>query len=150
MSETDSIKWFTLMPHNNRLPKSTTSLKNVSCHDANFVITGGTAGCHNDNLQCCHDDKVGIMIILAILHFQNLSYIWKVPKWNPMPWMDTVDFRSRICLFIGWKVKQLPVAEVIPNVWIVINHLHTEYYHRQHKYLFASLSLLHIEMEQVV
>ena len=27
------------------------SLKNKSCHDANFVITGGTAGCY-DNLQC--------------------------------------------------------------------------------------------------
>ena len=28
------------------------ALKTESCHDANFVITGGTGGCHTDNLQC--------------------------------------------------------------------------------------------------
>ena len=27
-------------------------LKTKSCHNANFVITGGTIGCHNNNLQC--------------------------------------------------------------------------------------------------
>ena len=26
--------------------------KTESCNDANFVITGGTGGCHYDNLQC--------------------------------------------------------------------------------------------------
>ena len=35
-----------------------------SSYDANFVITGGTGGCLNDNLQCAtSNDKVGIMII---------------------------------------------------------------------------------------
>ena len=28
------------------------TMKTESCHDANFVITGDTAGCHNDNLRC--------------------------------------------------------------------------------------------------
>ena len=28
------------------------STETVSHHDANFVITGGTGGCQNDNLQC--------------------------------------------------------------------------------------------------
>ena len=28
------------------------ALKTEGCHDANFVITGGTWGCHYDNLQC--------------------------------------------------------------------------------------------------
>ena len=28
------------------------SAKANSCHDANFVITGGTKGCHHDNLWC--------------------------------------------------------------------------------------------------
>ena len=25
----------------------------LSCHDANFVVTGSNTGCHNDNLWCC-------------------------------------------------------------------------------------------------
>ena len=29
------------------------TLKTLSCHNANYVITGGTTGCH-DNLQCHH------------------------------------------------------------------------------------------------
>ena len=29
-----------------------TMLKNESCNDESFVISGGTAGCHHDNLQC--------------------------------------------------------------------------------------------------
>ena len=32
------------------MPVST--LKTVNCHDANFVITGGTVGCRYDNLRC--------------------------------------------------------------------------------------------------
>ena len=28
------------------------SPKTAICHDANFVVTGGTVGCHNDNLRC--------------------------------------------------------------------------------------------------
>ena len=27
-------------------------MSSASCHNANFVITGGTGGCHKDNLQC--------------------------------------------------------------------------------------------------
>ena len=26
--------------------------KTWSCHNAHFVVIGGTAGCHNDNMQC--------------------------------------------------------------------------------------------------
>ena len=26
--------------------------KTMGCHDSNFVITGGTGGCHKDNLRC--------------------------------------------------------------------------------------------------
>ena len=29
------------------------ALKSKSCHDANFVVTGSTGDCPNDNLQCC-------------------------------------------------------------------------------------------------
>ena len=32
---------------------STHHLKTDIGHDANFLITGSTGGCHNDNLQCC-------------------------------------------------------------------------------------------------
>ena len=56
-----------------------------SRHDANFVVTGGTGGCHNDNHRCHqwrqswhHDDsvtisggtsdsKVGIMTVQVVL-----------------------------------------------------------------------------------
>ena len=27
------------------------SLKSESYHDANFIVTGGIGGCHNDNLR---------------------------------------------------------------------------------------------------
>ena len=33
--------------------------------DANFVATGGTAGCHSDNPVPPSDDKVGIMTTLG-------------------------------------------------------------------------------------
>ena len=39
--------------------------ENESCHDANFVITGGTRGCQASG--AISDDKVGIMMTL---HFQ--------------------------------------------------------------------------------
>ena len=39
-------------------------LQTKSCHDANFVVNGRSAGCRNDNLRCVSDDKVGIMTTL--------------------------------------------------------------------------------------
>ena len=32
--------------------KSAQALKTETCRNANFVVAGGTAGCHNDNLWC--------------------------------------------------------------------------------------------------
>ena len=40
------------------------SLKIEGSHEANFVISGGTTGCHNDNLWCQHDDG-GSMLTLG-------------------------------------------------------------------------------------
>ena len=58
-------------------------LRTESCHAANFVISGGTAGCH-DNLQClvalqvvmttcsaARDDKVGSMTIVIIFQYMH-------------------------------------------------------------------------------
>ena len=53
-------------------------MKNKSCPDTNFVVTGSAGSCHYDNLQCHQeeqswhhdrtsfsDDQVGIMITLG-------------------------------------------------------------------------------------
>ena len=34
-----------------------TALKPKSCYDANFVVTGATGGCHNDNLRATSDNN---------------------------------------------------------------------------------------------
>ena len=62
------------------------SSKSVSCsvsaedksyHDANFVIIGGTTGCHNDNLWCrqqsqsWHHDNFGIQCWSFYLHWKQ-------------------------------------------------------------------------------
>ena len=36
------------------------SLESESCHDANYVVTGGPIGCHDD-IGAPSDDTVGIM-----------------------------------------------------------------------------------------
>ena len=36
-----------------------------SCHDANFVVIGGTRACQNGNLGATNNDKVGMMNILS-------------------------------------------------------------------------------------
>ena len=41
-------------------------------HDVNFVVTGGTGGCHNDNLRCNSNGKVGITatLIFSVIPWQ--------------------------------------------------------------------------------
>ena len=48
------------------------SMKTESCHDAKFVVTAGTADCHNDNLRAITDDKVGTMKTLCYRFFYFL------------------------------------------------------------------------------
>ena len=65
------------------------SLKTKSCHDANFVITGGTAGCHYDNLQChqlrqswYYDESVFIVftnIFCAYIDVYHVTNFDKIP-----------------------------------------------------------------------
>ena len=47
-------------------------LKNMSCHDANFVVLGGTGDFHKDNHHfiATSDDKVGIR--------KTPSFLWKM------------------------------------------------------------------------
>ena len=57
------------------------TLKTESCHNANFVVTGGTVSCHKDNLRCRqwrqswhHDDsrfsvhrlQIGLALLLLL------------------------------------------------------------------------------------
>ena len=61
------------------------TLEIKSHHDANFVITGSTAGCHND----VSDDKVGIMTILCSHWITNwkaspVSLWWCLITWQTM------------------------------------------------------------------
>ena len=55
-----------------------------SLHDANFVITDGTGGCHNDNLQChqwwqnWHHENSWLSMLVPIWHqgISRANYDW--------------------------------------------------------------------------
>ena len=72
------------------------ALKTERRHDANFVVIGGTAGCHNDNLRCrqCrqswhHDNsQFSLQIVVVIQAFeiacvitpvQSIPILWGAP-----------------------------------------------------------------------
>ena len=53
----------------------------IDHHNVNFVITGGTGCCRNDNLHGSSDDKVGNIITLSFqwhISFTN----WMVGRWS--------------------------------------------------------------------
>ena len=45
----------------------------MSCNDANFILTGGIGGCHNDNVDAANDDQVDIT-----LHAIRVTYTWPI------------------------------------------------------------------------
>ena len=52
------------------------AVKNDSCHNINFVVTGGTASCYN-NSSAASDDKVDFQILRRKMMFYhpNVSQI---------------------------------------------------------------------------
>ena len=40
--------------------------ENLSHHNTNLIITGGTIGCHNDNPSAASDNRVGTMTTLSL------------------------------------------------------------------------------------
>ena len=73
----------------------TTSMKPESCQDANFVTTGGTGGCHYDNLLCHqlwqswhHDNfKNSLFTTLTTVgyHSNGMQYLFDCMAWIHLP-----------------------------------------------------------------
>ena len=94
-------------------------------HDANIVITGGTAGCHDDNLQCHqwwqswhHDNSVSreFLILLFIQSYRTPGYI----TW-------AVYFTHKSSHFSRWRWH--PDKEMMgPTTWSYIIHTQSLYH----------------------
>ena len=60
-------RWEALKSRGTKKPWATgirsATIRITSCQNTNFVVTGGTGGCYNDNLRCSpvSEDKVGVL-----------------------------------------------------------------------------------------
>ena len=68
-------------------------------HDANFVVTGGTADCHYDNLQATSDDKVGIMTTLSFS-----GWMYQTNKTSNGSWCMGIkgEMSGTVCVTFTW------------------------------------------------
>ena len=90
--------------YDGKIQEITLAYWKVSCHDTNFVITGGTAGCLDDNLQCHqwwqswhHND-------LVFQHYAtqpNISSISELRITIPILWNHGWDVIS-----LSWAFEQ--------------------------------------------
>ena len=64
-------------------PLTHLSLKTESCHDDNFIVAGGTVGCHNDDLRTSCDDKIGIMTTVYTYVPWTRSSLFRLMPWRP-------------------------------------------------------------------
>ena len=75
-------------------------LKTESCYSANFVVSGGTAGCDNDNLRCHqwrqsrHHDNSQLSLSLSI----RFAHAFARPSWKNTNWWDSpIGLMTYIC-----------------------------------------------------
>ena len=68
---------------------------NLSFHADNFVFTGGTEGCHNDNLWCYQWHQGGIQITLgfsvSVITVVPVMLMWKIALQVLKVWLSHVE-----------------------------------------------------------
>ena len=91
-------------------------LKTESCRDANFVISGGNAGCHKDNLWCHH--------LQQSWHHDNSQFTLSLQCYNSCFCLYFVDI---LC----WERKvgeatALALQELLEGVIVLISKAFTD------------------------
>ena len=95
-------------------------LKTENCHDANFVITGGTGGCHYDNLQChqwwqswhhdCSWFSVSCCFILSLEALESWPMVVKIQMWK---------FHQNLLLGYVTEFNSSPLSAIYMHQWIM-------------------------------
>ena len=97
-------------------------LKTESCHDANFVVTDSTAGCHNDSCGAIIDDNFfhhgDSRFSVTCLSLISLSFIARprLIDWNPRLGRQCIEIFKRCditSIYNGETKPSLDVSEVV-------------------------------------
>ena len=102
----------------------------AACHDANFVITGDTTGCHNVMTTCgvASDDKVGMITLPVFVRRagllwsqQDFEWRWSVPLFKCLTVLEFSFILFDLCLlitFFNFTMNYVPIV----TFWIFTYH----------------------------